>query len=95
MRVYLCGRVGVSLFASAYTTGRSKSTNAAFSRYVYNEVSKVEVLIQLVGMDAQRIEENFKVRLRACVRACVRACMRASVRVRAYVRARVRACAMR
>ena len=36
--------------------------NAAFSRYVYNEVSKVEVLIQLVGMDAQRIEENFKVR---------------------------------
>ena len=28
---------------------------------MYNEVSKVEVLIQLVGMDAQRIEENFKV----------------------------------
>ena len=38
----------------------AKSTNSAFSRYVYNEVSKVEILIQLVGMDEQRIEENFK-----------------------------------
>eukprot|EP00750_Incisomonas_marina_P002486 INCI12364.1.p1 GENE.INCI12364.1~~INCI12364.1.p1 ORF type:complete len:796 (-),score=180.58 INCI12364.1:2409-4796(-) len=46
---------------SKHSAGRSKSMNAAFSRYVYNEVSKVEVLIQLVGMDAQRIEENFKV----------------------------------